>query len=163
MAEIKVIFGSTTGCTEAAAQAIAEAFGVTAVNIANAAKADFDGDLLILGSSTWGIGELQDDWVSGISLLEVANLAGKKVAVFGTGDQEGFADTYCDAIGMIAACAEGKGAVIVGRTSTAGYHFAGSAAVKGDQFCGLALDDNNQPELTAARIAAWVEQLKGEI
>ena len=60
MANVKVIFGSTTGATESAAAEIAAAFGVQAINIANATAADFQADLLILGSSTWGVGELQD-------------------------------------------------------------------------------------------------------
>ena len=162
MAEVKVIYGSTTGNTEAAANAIAAAFAVRAINIADATKEDFTADLLLLGSSTWGIGELQDEWMSGISLLENADLAGRKVGVFGTGDQEGFADSYCDAVGIIAKTAAARGAEIIGKTSSAGYTHCCSAAAEGDLFCGLVLDDNNQPELTPDRIAAWVEQIKKE-
>lgn len=162
MAEVKVIYGSTTGNTEAAANAIAAAFAVRAINIADATKEDFTADLLLLGSSTWGIGELQDEWMSGISLLENADLAGRKVGVFGTGDQEGVADSYCDAVGIIAKTAAARGAEIIGKTSSAGYAHCCSAAAEGDLFCGLALDDNNQPELTPDRIAAWVEQIKKE-
>ena len=72
MANVKVIFGSTTGATESAAAEIAAAFGVQAINVANATADDFKADLLILGSSTWGLGELQDDWVVKIGLLENA-------------------------------------------------------------------------------------------
>ena len=86
MANVKVIFGSTTGATESAAAEIAAAFGVQAINVANATADDFNADLLILGSSTWGLGELQDDWAVKISLLENADLNGKLVAVFGLGD-----------------------------------------------------------------------------
>lgn len=164
MAEIKIIYGSTTGCTESAAQTIGAAIGAERIiNIADAAEADFQADLLILGSSTWGIGELQDDWISGIDRLDSIDLTGKKVAVFGTGDQDGFSDTFCDAMGIIAAKAAERGAIIVGKTSTAGYRHAASVAADGDKFCGLALDDNNQGELTASRIEAWVAQLKQEI
>ena len=60
MEKVKVIFGSTTGNTANAARQIAAAFGVKPVNIANAGPADFDAGLLILGSSTWGVGELQE-------------------------------------------------------------------------------------------------------
>lgn len=162
MAEVKVIFGSTTGNTEAAANAIASAFSVRAINIADATKEDFKADLLLLGSSTWGIGELQDEWMSGIPLLEKADLTGRRVGVFGTGDQEGFADSFCDAVGILAKTAAARGAEIIGKTSSAGYTHCCSAAVEGDLFCGLALDDNNQPELSPDRISAWVEQVKKE-
>ena len=57
MADVKVIYGSSTGNTENAAQQLAGAFGTVAVNIAKAAAEDFDAPLLILGTSTWGLGE----------------------------------------------------------------------------------------------------------
>lgn len=160
MSQVKVIYGSSTGCTESAAQRIAAAFGTEAINIANATPADFQADLLILGSSTWGVGELQDDWQAGLAMLESADLNGKKVALFGLGDQSGFGDTYCDAIGILANAAKSKGAQIVGETSADGYSCSASAAIEDGKFCGLALDDNNEPDKTDARIAAWVEQLK---
>ena len=116
MANVKIIFGSTTGATESAAAEIAAAFGVTAVNIANASAEDFKADLLILGSSTWGLGELQDDWAAKIGLLEQADLKGKLVAVFGLGDQNGFADTYCGAMGILAQKAKARGALLIGQT-----------------------------------------------
>ena len=53
---VKVFFGSSSGETETVARTIAEAFGVNAVNVADASIGDFDADLIILGSSTWGYG-----------------------------------------------------------------------------------------------------------
>ena len=163
MANVKVIFGSTTGATESAAAEIAAAFGVQAINVANATADDFKADLLILGSSTWGLGELQDDWAVKIGLLESADLNGKLVAVFGLGDQSGFADTYCDAMGILAKTAKNCGANLIGQTSAEGYGHSSSAAVEGGMFCGLALDDNNESEKTSSRIGAWVEKLKAHL
>ena len=163
MANVKVIFGSTTGATESAAAEIAAAFGVQAINVANATADDFKADLLILGSSTWGLGELQDDWAVKISLLEQADLNGKLVAVFGLGDQSGFADTYCDAMGILAKTAKGRGANLIGQTSAEGYGHSSSAATEDGMFCGLALDDNNESEKTSSRIGAWVEKLKAHL
>ena len=163
MANVKVIFGSTTGATESAAAEIAAAFGVQAINVANATADDFKADLLILGSSTWGLGELQDDWAAKIGLLENADLNGKLVAVFGLGDQSGFADTYCDAMGILAKTAKGRGANLIGQTSAEGYGHSSSAVAEDGMFCGLALDDNNESEKTSSRIGAWVENLKSRL
>ena len=163
MANVKVIFGSTTGATESAAAEIAAAFGVQAINVANATADDFKADLLILGSSTWGLGELQDDWAAKIGLLENADLNGKLVAVFGLGDQNGFADTYCDAMGILAKTAKSRGANLIGQTSAEGYGHSSSAAAEDGMFCGLALDDNNESEKTSSRIGAWVEKLKAHL
>ena len=160
MAEVKVIYGSSTGNTESAAAMIAAAFGVEAVNISEVQPDDFEASLLILGCSTWGLGELQDDWAARIAMLERIDLSGRKVAVFGLGDQRGFSDTFVDAMGILAGKAKECGAELVGETSSDGYAFSMSAAEKDGKFCGLALDDNNEPEKTPRRIALWVEQLK---
>jgi len=160
MDKVKVIYGSTTGNTETAARQIAAAFGTDAVNITNVKPEDLQADLLILGSSTWGLGELQDDWAAGIAFLENADLKGRKVAVFGMGDQNGFSDTFVDAIGILAGKAKAAGAEIVGGTSAEGYAHTSSIAEADGRFCGLALDDSNEPEKTSGRIDAWIEQLK---
>ena len=82
---VAVIYGSAMGNTESAANIIAEKLGISDVlNIAdiNADKIN-SYDKLICGTSTWGSGDLQDDWdgfdFSGLSL------SGKVVAVFGMG------------------------------------------------------------------------------
>lgn len=160
MDRVKVVYGSSSGCTESAARRIASAFGVEAVEASKASASDFQAELLILGSSTWGAGELQDDWLSALPLLKSVDLSGTKVAVFGFGDQNGFSDTFCDALGILAETASRQGAEIVGKTSSDGYAHARSAAESDGMFCGLALDDVNESEKTEARISAWIEELK---
>lgn len=163
---IGIYYGSTTGNTASAATAIGELFAgdeVTIADISSASADDLKGyDLLILGSSTWGVGELQDDWDSFIGGMDGLDLSGCKVAVFGTGDQSGWADTFVDAIGIIAGKVKGLGAEVIGSWSVDGYEFSDSAAVEGADFMGLALDESNQPELSDERIKGWVELLKSQ-
>ena len=102
MDNINILYGSTTGATESAAQQLAALLGAEAKPIAAATADDFAADLVILGSSTWGYGALQDDWTAGIALLDAVDLPGRKVAVFGTGASVGFADTFVNAIGLLA-------------------------------------------------------------
>lgn len=135
----KVIFGSTTGMTEAVAGKIAQSLGCEAVNINVAAADAFDAELLVLGSSTWGVGDLQDDWAAKLDEVK-ASFAGKKVAVFGLGDSVGFADSYCVAAETIANAAKDAGATLVGEI--------------------LKLDDTNEADQTDGKIAAWVETIK---
>ena len=162
MSNLSVIYGSTTGNTEAAAQQIAAALGGSAVNVNDATAADFAADLLVLGTSTWGAGDLQDDWAAALGKLQEADLAGKKVAVFGEGDQMGFGDTFVSAMGTLAEEAEKKGAALVGLWPAEGYQHTASAAQRGDKFVGLALDEMNDADKTADRIAAWTAQVKAE-
>ena len=120
MATVTILYGSTTGATEQAAQTLAAALNAKALPISAATDADFDVDLLILGSSTWGYGELQDDWADAIGRLDALDLTGRKVAVFGTGDQVGFSDTFVNAIGILADKALERGATLVGQVPSEG-------------------------------------------
>lgn len=164
---IGIFYGSIMGNTEAAAHkagAKVETFGaVTIHNIADAAvKTMMDYDLIILGASTWGLGDLPDDWV-GKEDLHGLDLTSKRVAVFGTGNQEGYPDTFVDAIGILAQAAEKAGATLIGSWPTDGYNFENSRAVRNGLFLGLPLDDDNQAALTEQRITKWCAQLREEI
>ncbi|MDE5072723.1 MAG: flavodoxin FldA [Trichodesmium sp. St16_bin4-tuft] len=168
MSKIGLFFGTTTGKTEEAAEKIKEEFGgdevVTIHDISEASPKDFDGyQNVIIGCPTWDIGELQSDW-SGFYSEELDNVkfTGKKVAYFGTGDQIGYADNFQDAMGILEEKITGLGGTTIGSWSTEGYDHEDSKAVKDGKFVGLALDDDNQSDLTDGRIKEWVKQLKTE-
>lgn len=166
MANIAIFYGSTSGSTQDVAEDIAKALDVDKSHLfdVSKAKADFSAyDLIIFGSSTYGMGDLQDDWESYIDDLKGADLNGKKVAIFGLGDSSSYSDTFCDAMGKIYEVVKDNGANVIGFTSTDGYSFNESEAVVDGQFVGLAIDNDNEPDETPARIASWVEILKSNI
>ncbi|MBQ5541375.1 MAG: flavodoxin [Bacteroidales bacterium] len=166
MKKTVIIYGSTTGNAASAAQTIAEKLGSGAVvkEAGSASKSDLtDFDNIILGSSTWGDGELQDDWYTFLPTIKEAGLSGKTVAVFGVGDQFSYSDTFVNAMGELYEAAKSAGAKIIGATSTDGYSFNESSAVKDGKFVGLALDYDNQSDLSDDRIAAWVAQISPEL
>ncbi|MBP5715704.1 MAG: flavodoxin [Bacteroidales bacterium] len=164
MSKIAVFYGSTTGTCETLAGQIAEKLGTSDVFSAadlDAAKiADYD--VLVLGSSTWGDGELQDDWYDAVETLKKADLSGKKVALFGCGDSASYPDTFCSAMGIIYEAV--AGAKVIGQgISTDGYTFGASQAVVDGVWVGCAIDDVNESDQTAARIDAWVAKVKSEM
>lgn len=116
----------------------------------------------ILAVPTWFDGELPNYWDEFLPSLEEADLKGKSFAIFGGGDQKGYAENFVDGVGIMAEFVEEHGGRVVGFTSTEGYTFEGSRAQRGDQFVGLALDIENQAALSNERIEAWVTQLKKE-
>lgn len=162
MKETAIFYGSTSGNCEGIANKIAEALGVSNVFSASdldAAKiAAYDN--LILGSSTWGSGDLQDEWYDSVEVIKTSDLSGKTVAIFGCGDSCGFSTTYCDAMGQLYEAAKSAGANIIGAVSTDGYTFDESTAVVDGKFIGLALDEDNESDKTDSRIATWVEEIK---
>ncbi len=167
MAKIGLFFGTQTGNTQTVAEQIQKALGGSAVvDLIDIAAADVDDfspySCIIIGCPTWNIGELQGDWQGFYDELEAIDFSGKKVAYFGCGDQVGYADNFQDAIGILEEMITSLGGRTVGYWSTEGYEFNASKAVRGDQLVGLALDEDNQPELTTKRIQTWTQQLKTE-
>lgn len=154
-----IFYGSTTGNTETYAQTIASALGTADVfNVADASADDVEKyDLILLGSSTWGDGDLQDDWYDFLDALKGKNLAGKKVALFGTGDSASYPDTFCGALGTIYDDLQATGATFVGAFEPQGYDVVDSPVARDGKFVGLALDDNNSDN--DERIAEWVKTL----
>lgn len=134
-----VIYGSSTGSCQSIAETIATKLGVEAVDVANISDDNIKGnDNLILGTSTWGAGEMQDDWYDGAKTLKSAGLAGKTVALFGCGDSESYPDTFCGGMKELYDAAVEAGANVLPGVSTDGYTFDDSEAVDGDHFVGLA-------------------------
>ena len=163
MKKTVVVYGSSTGTCEAIANTIASKLGVEAINVADLNDAVVaDNDNLILGTSTWGAGELQDDWYDGVEVLKGADLTGKTVALFGCGDAESYPDTFCGAMAEIYNAVKDQ-ANVIGAVSTDGYTFDDSEAVIDGQFVGLALDDVNEDDKTEGRIDAWIDAIKGQL
>lgn len=165
MKKTGVFYGSSTGTCEDLANQIAAKLGVPSADIHSADKLNADlvnqYEVLILGTSTWGDGELQDDWYDGIKVLKAADLSGKEIALFGCGDSESYCDTFCDGIGIIYEDLKDSGCTFIGnKVSTGGYNFSSSIAVVDDCFVGLALDEVNESDKTAGRIDIWTAEVK---
>lgn len=166
MKKIGIFYGSSNGTTEDVANRIAEKLGVQSAdvhNVGSASPADLAPyEVLLLGSSTWGAGDLQDDWYDFLPKIKTLDLSGKLVGLFGCGDSSSFSDTFCDALGTIYNDLKGTGCKFIGSLPTDGYTYDDSTAVVDGKFVGLALDEMNEDDQTPARIDAWIESLKND-
>jgi flavodoxin I len=166
MKKIGLFYSFNTKKTAQTANKIVEYLGKENIEDINAEEVTPDKfmvyDNLILGVPTWFDGELPNYWDEFVPALEDLNLNEKKIAIFGAGNQKGYPENFVDAIGIMAGILEKQGAKIVGFTSVEGYNFESSKAKRGDQFCGLALDFENQVGLNKERIANWCVQLNKE-
>lgn len=162
MASIGIFYGSTTGSTQTVAEQLANALGGADLHdVATTKVSPADYEMVILGASTWGAGDLQDDMAAFLATVRACDLAGKTAAVFGLGDQSGFGDTFVDGMADMAGALRDAGAELVGAWPVEGYDFSDSRAVADGQFVGLVLDEDNQPGKTAGRLALWAAQLAG--
>lgn len=169
---IGLFYGSSTCYTEMAGekirQAIHQIIGTDTVDMFNIVdtpiiQTEFY-DYLIFGIPTWDYGELQEHWEDIWDDLDTVNFAGKKVAIYGLGDQVGYPEWFLDAMGFLHAKLIHKGAIACGYWPSAGYEFEGSKALtpEGDYFVGLALDEENEFDLSQARINQWCAQVLQE-
>ncbi|WP_028469866.1 flavodoxin FldB [Neptunomonas japonica] len=163
--QVGVIYGSTTGNTERAAELMVEQLGQQAVlhNIVDVGLEGIaDYDICIFGIPTWDFGELQEDWQDVWDEFSNVNLQGKPCALFGLGDQIGYGEWFLDAMGLLHDLLQQAGAKVYGQWSIEGYRFEASKALTedGQFFVGLALDDDCQFAESDERISIWLEQLK---
>lgn len=157
---VTIIYGSDGGATKAVASRIAKRLDAKVVNVASAKVDDFENcSLLILGVPTYADGELQCDWEDNIDTLKSANIADKKVALFGLGDQEEYPASFLDAMGLLYEQVTEQGGDVIGFTSIDDFAFSKSRAQRDGKFVGLALDEDNQSGKTAERISSWISQI----
>ena len=161
MKQVGIFFGSSSGKTAAVAARIYEKIGKERSDLRDveqAAPADLLAyELLILGISTWGIGELQEDWGGFLAAVQHLDLSGKKVALFGLGDQESYPKSFADALGLLYEALLKTGCRFIASWPVDGYAYERSSAVQGGAFVGLVLDEDNQPELSDQRLDSWLK------
>ncbi|MFI3210470.1 MAG: flavodoxin domain-containing protein [Peptostreptococcaceae bacterium] len=99
MKKVSIIYATMTGNTEEIAGMIKDelnGFDVNVINVSNATDEDVTGaDLVLFGSSTWGYGDVNDEFVGYYDNMSKELLEGKEFAVFGCGDSIGFSDVFC--------------------------------------------------------------------
>ncbi|ACF13400.1 flavodoxin [Chloroherpeton thalassium ATCC 35110] len=164
MKKVGLFWGSDTGNTQTVASLIAEAFGgenIVLHDIGQSSPEDLlQYEFLILGIPTWGIGELQSDWDNFFPKLDKIDFSGVTVALFGLGDQYTYSGYFLDAMGLLYEKIVEQGANVVGSWPADGYEFDESKAVVDGAFVGLAIDQDNQEELTQDRVTVWAGQIK---
>ena len=138
MKKTGVFYGSTTGTTESVANLIAKKLGIAPADVHDVSKmnADMVGayEALILGTSTWGDGDLQADWYDGIKVLKGMDLKDKVIALFGCGDSESYGDTFCDGMGILYEDLKDSGCLFVGES-----------------------------DKTEERVSSWTDRLKADL
>lgn len=166
MSKTAIIYSYHTHKSKKVSEKIIDSFGENKIESVNAEEISSDVlrkfDNYILSAPTWFDGELPNYWDEFIPELEEMDLKGKTFAVFGLGDQKGYSENFCDAIGLLVTILEKCGGKVVGHVSTEGYNYESSKAERGNEFIGLPIDQENQARLTNERVKKWVSQLKKE-
>jgi len=164
MKKIGIFYGSSMGYTETIAKQLGTLLEADTWDVSEHPEGALQQyDVLILGSSTWSLGELQDDWEGFIDSIQKADLQGKTVALFGLGDAESYPDTFCDAVGILYETLQDKGCTFIGDVARDNYTYDATKAEVDGRLVGLLLDEENESDKTEERLQAWVEQIKTAI
>lgn len=169
MSKIAIFYGPVGGSVNRVADLIKEAIGadkVEMVEVKGATVADLEKyDKIIFGLSTvgkdtWDSEYSTNDWGKFMPEISKADYSAKTVAIFGLGDHITYGHAFVDHMGLLGKELMKNGGALVGPVSTDGYEFDESAAVVDNNFIGLPIDEDFEPELTKERVAAWVELIK---
>jgi len=176
MSKVGIFFGTDSGSTRKIAKMIYQKLGDERadkpLNINRVDATVFDDyDYLILGTPTYGEGVLPgltsecqtESWEEFVPNFDEIDLTGKKVALFGLGDQVNYPNEFVDALGELYDCVVECGAETLGSWPVDGYEFNESTAVDDDVFIGLVIDKDNQASLSEERVSSWVEQITSEM
>ena len=164
---IKLIYGSDTGNTELVTEDLTKLLDdVEVTTVADLTPEDWEShDCYILGIPTWYDGELQSDWEDYFEEFKTIDFTGKKVAIFGLGDQLGYEEWFCDGVGILAETIMKNGGQSIGWTDideTYDLEEKPKSMYNEFKFYGLCLDEDNQDELTEERLDNWIEKISKE-
>jgi flavodoxin I len=172
MEKIGIIYWPKEGSVEKIAKQIYNKFDKINVDIFDILSIEatdlVNYDCLIMGGSTVGSEVWQDaqdnnKWNVFFGELDKLNLKDKEVAIFGLGNQILYPNNFVDGMVIIRDEFEKRGAQIIGKWSTEGYAFTDSLAVEDEKFIGLAIDEDQQEDLTDERIEGWLAKLRTEM
>jgi flavodoxin I len=167
--KVGIFYGPIGGKTESVAKRMQDAFGegladLVAIKDSKATDLDKYENIVLgcstIGKETWNADRTKADWDIFRPEIEKINFEGKTFALFGLGDSVTYAASFVDAMGIIANIMLAKGANIIGRVPTCEYNYTDSEAIVGNEFIGLPIDEDFEPELTDRRIKEWVLRLK---
>lgn len=164
-----IFFATSTGKTEDVADKLKELLPGTESkdvdSIGSAAELS-EAEALICCVPTWNTGA--DESRSGTAwdtyAEEIPNMdfSGKSVAIVGLGDSSSYSDYFCDAMEELYTAFIQAGANLIGKVPTDGYTFTESKSIIDGKFCGLAIDEDNESDLTDQRLSDWVKQISSE-
>lgn len=171
MDKIGIFFGTDTGTTRLMAKKMAKILGDVAAKPLNVNRITVEDllkyDAIILGTPTYGEGQVPGistgvkagSWEEFLPQLEGADFSGKRIALYGLGNQDKYSDRFASSLYTLYETFKELGAEIIGDWPTDGYTFEYSKSVVDGRFVGLVIDNNSQGMLTEDRLKNWLTQI----
>lgn len=168
MKKIAIIYWPKKGSTEKVAGILQEKLGKDSADvftIKEISEEDFAYyGAFIIGAPTTGADNWEHahktSWHEFFAKIQKADLSGKQYAIYGLGDGVRYPYHFVNGMIDIKKQFDKTAAQHCGAWTTKGYEFRESASIHEDKFVGLAIDEDNEHELTEGRINGWLDQIK---
>ncbi|MGC9341334.1 MAG: flavodoxin domain-containing protein [Bacteroidales bacterium] len=172
MSKTAIIFSPEGGSVNQVAIKLGDAIGndkVDIIPVREIEKEDINNhsQLIFIGSTVgadhWSNKTLVNEWPGLFSKIADISFEDKKVAIVGLGNSILYPSHFGDGMANLYEELSEKNASIYGFVDAADYTFEDSEALDDEgYFCGLALDEDNEEELTEGRIERWISMLKSD-
>lgn len=114
-----------------------------------------------VGTDHWSNEVVVDEWPEFFSKIKDNSLENKKLAIVGLGNSFLYPDHFADGMAIHYEKIKKLNAQIFGFVTPEGYDFTDSKSLNDEGlFCGLPIDEDNEPELTKERLERWINSLK---
>ena len=164
MNKIAILYGSSGGNAASIATQVQDLFDGKAdiFNVLEVTLEEIkDYTYYVIGTSTTGIGDLQDDWEGFLPSFTRMDFTGKEAAIFALGDSASYSTSFAESMKVVYDEIHNK-VDVVGQVPDEGYTYDDSTAVVDGIWVGLPIDEDNEYDLTQERLEKWVETLKNE-
>ncbi len=116
-----------------------------------------------VGADHWNNETIVDEWPAFFTKIKDLSFEKKKLAIVGLGNSVLYPEHFADGMAVLYERIIKQNAKIFGFVDAKDYDFTDSEAVNDDGFfCGLAIDEDNESELTTERLEKWISILKSD-
>ena len=172
MSKTALIYSPEGGNVNSVANKLGEMIGSDKVDIfpvKEVEKGDLDkyNKIILVGSTVgadhWDNEIIVDEWIEFFMKIKEISFENKKVAIIGLGNSVLYPSHFADGMAVLYERIIKQNAKILGKVDAKAYDFEDSEAVNDDGFfCGLAIDEDNEAELTTERLEKWISILKSD-
>ena len=114
-----------------------------------------------VGADHWTNETVADEWQEFFMKMEEISFENKKLAIVGLGNSVLYPEHFADGMAHLYKKITEKKGKILGFVDAKDYTYTDSEAVNDEGlFCGLAIDEDNEEELTTERLEKWISKLK---
>ena len=170
MSKTAIFFSPEGGNVDSVANKLGELIGndkVDIIPVKEAGKGDIHKytKIILVGSTVgtdhWNNEVIVNEWPDFFAKTEEIGFENKKLALVGLGNSVLYPEHFADGMAVLYERIIQQNGEVLGFFDAKDYDYTDSESLNDEGlFCGLAIDEDNEPELTTERLEKWISILK---